>query len=416
VTNRTDATDVDVPVSYFFLTDGPPLRENAFGNHAIAANLIVVMQAEFKLVISRRLRRRVRWREVQDASAVPVLLYPDAAILGFRAISQGASELLDISGAALATFPVRRRAKELRPRRFFVLVGGNGWFLVAVWLMMRATGLPFDIYLVDDLEDSAVLWRQVVLRRLIRTLEGNVLRRAARIFCISKGYAEHIARKYGVTASWLPVPIVTSALTHRPYRPSQPDLRRIVFVGSGITPLYLTALVDCYQAIQERNARCGDYRLQLLVITIAAAQPLVDRLPNTDDLVTLVQPPRAELQRCCEQGWATLLPYSFDSSVRKLVSTSFSSKLSDSFRAGRPVLVYGPSDASIPRYFRETGLPLCATSREELSLALDSIERYDSPELVTQYAAVWSRYHSPSAVRETILGISESEFTDQSKN
>ena len=82
-----------------------------------------------------------------------------------------------------------------------------------------------------------------------------------------------------------------------------------------------------------------------------------------------------------------------------MVSTSFPTKLVDSFPVGRPILVYGPAHASVPRYFAENHLPLFANSAGQLKAVLRQIERHDTVELVQSYEAVIERFHSAAHLR-----------------
>lgn len=388
---------------FVFVTDAPPLRETAFGNHGIAANLIRILGDDCALVVSHRSRRSLSRDEIRNASRRPTYLYPDSAGLGLKRFAPGLAELADIFGALLARRRIRCLVDIKEPLRLFVLVGGNGWFMCAAWLIASGTRLPLSIYLVDDLESSAALRNRRFLLRIIRPLERLVLRRAERVFTISQGYVEHLATKYGQSAEWLPAPMQINSFEYHPYTPGRPDVRHLVFVG-GISDLYTSALVELYDAIQEFNFRGADYRLKLLLITTGGAADVLNRISNTDDLEVMTRLPRKQLAEICRSSWATVLPYSFDSSVKTLVSTSFSWKLLDSYLAGRPILVFGPDYASLPRYFREAGLPLCATSPEQLRTTLDSIEKEDSQKLITRYLSTWRHLHSPAAIRVR-LGI-----------
>ena len=85
-----------------------------------------------------------------------------------------------------------------------------------------------------------------------------------------------------------------------------------------------------------------------------------------------------------------------------MVNTSFPTKLVESFTAGRPILVCGPSYASVPRYFHENNLPLCAGSVAELETALREIERHDNLRLIEQYEGVVRRFHSLLSIRNVL--------------
>jgi hypothetical protein len=119
-----------------------------------------------------------------------------------------------------------------------------------------------------------------------------------------------------------------------------------------------------------------------------------------------------ERKRAMEQCWAVFLPYSFEDSVRVLVSTSFPSRLSECMTAGRPLLVYGPSYATLPSYFVANGLPVCVQSRTELKTAFRELEHVDSAGLIVKYEAALLRYHSKEAIR-AMLGDNGARLTRQ---
>jgi hypothetical protein len=105
-----------------------------------------------------------------------------------------------------------------------------------------------------------------------------------------------------------------------------------------------------------------------------------------------------EWRKTLKTSWAIFLPYSFDESVRVMVSTSFPTRVSECITSGRPLLVYGPSYATLPRYFLANGLAVCVQSRTELKAALQTIEQEDSAKLISKYQAALNRYHSYEAI------------------
>ena len=226
---------------YCFITDIPPLREGASGNHGIAANLLDIIGEDCKLVVSHRSRRSVSRAKIYKASLQPVHLYPDSAPVGLKRFAPGIAEIIDVFGAWMDRRRVLRQlALQYRTNRLFALVANNGWFLLSLRILMRELNIPLDVYLVDDLEASAVAWRHQILRRVIPSVEKDFLRHAERVFTISEGVnAEHLHRKYGQSAEWLPTPMNIESFTYHPYKPSVPDVRRIVFVG-GISDLYIS--------------------------------------------------------------------------------------------------------------------------------------------------------------------------------
>jgi hypothetical protein len=269
------------------------------------------------------------------------------------------------------------------------------------WLT-SCCGLPLDIYLVDDLEESARLASQPMAARLARWLEPRVLKQASRVFTISPGYAEHLAAKYGVHAEWLPVSVTTRHIEHRPYQPKQPDVRPIVFIGA-VNDLYVGAIRDLLQIIEEWNVAPHQFALRLVLLTYTTQEYIRAELGDSKWIeATFVSTPE-ELHRRLQESWAIFIPYSFSAAVKVLVSTSFPTKLVDCLPAGRPVVVYGPSYASVPRYFKEHRLQVCCNSAQELKTRLKNLVQYDTKEVILEYEMVLDRFHSPEHLR-AILG------------
>lgn len=363
------------------------------------------MRERFKLVITHRFRRSISTSEMRENFPfVPFLFYPDAGTYGLKRFAPGLTDLLDIILCLLALPRIRSVVAREKPDRLFVLVGGSAWFLVIAWLISKAAGLPTDIFLVDDLTHSAHLARRKLLPKLVPFLESWVLRGASRVFGISPGFAEHLTELHGVPARWMPTPIHADELVHHPFVPASPDVRTILFIGA-CNALYCAPLLEIYAAIQQWNRTASTYKLRLRILSPGNIDPLRKRLPDEDDLDVILFAPGDEIARQARTCWATFLPYSFGPEVRTLVSTSFSWKLSDSYRSGRPILVYGPAYASIPRYFLEENLPLCATCPEALLPTIASIERLDTPALIDRYATVWRRHHSAEAVERNLSRI-----------
>jgi hypothetical protein len=382
-----------------FLTDSPPLREGATGNHGIAANFADILDSQLGAIVTHRHRRSISCSVVKSSFDVPIEFYPDGGGFGLKRFSPGLCEIFDIAGALLYAGRLRRLVAERNLQRIFALVGANGWYLVTLQIFAKAARLPYELYLVDDLEHWSQIFGRKILSKVIRRLEGFSLRHAAKVHVISPGYADHLQLKYGVTASWLPTPMEIGEFRYRPHTDKTCDL---VFVGN-LGPLYEPALADIYSAIQKCNRESPSRQLRLKIITPGAAQGLISRLPDSTDLEVISGPNREELRRLCSEAWATILPYSFEDGIRTMVSTSFSWKLSDSYRAGRPILVYGPEYASIPRYWKDANLPLLATIKESLPATIEAIADQDNPDLIARYRETWERLHSPAAIRARLM-------------
>ena len=319
-----------------------------------------------------------------------------------------AETVASLGGDALVPVRTPRLASAARRsgcRRIFALFGADAWFLPKADLLRRATGLPLDVYLVDDLEETSLRNRRPREAWLTRRHEPFVLRRASRIFVISPGYAEHLANKYGQRALWLPVPARAEDAEYAAYHPETPDARTIVFVGS-INALYLEGLCRVYKEIGRWNRESGrPYELRLRVLTRLEPRALLAALPERGFLDVSLDLDTRSLHAQLRAAWAVYLPYSFDPALRVAVSTSFSHKFTESAAAGRPILVHGPEYASVPRHFRDAGLPLCVTDADGLGRGLKEIADCDGPGLIARYRELLGRVHAAGNLR-AILEVS----------
>ncbi len=392
----------DLPDSgWLFFTDTPPLRGPAPGSHGLACHFLDACGGLFESVLTRRTRRYVVPHSVQSQFPIPIYFLSDATPFGVRRFLPGIADLVDLVCGVASMVWLRH---HLQPtKRTLALLGANGWSLVLVALLRVITRTPLDIYLVDDLEASARIQQRPILRRILPWLEKQVLQNAARVFTISPGYADHLRLKYGVPAQWLPAPIHLDRVQFQPFHVPADGFRTLLFVG-GVSQLYLSALIDLLEELVAWNRIHPDRPIRLEVVSYGFPVALAERRDLSDVLQIRVGLSPEDFADRCRNAWAFFLPYAFDPEVRTMVCTSFSWKLSDAYRSGRPILVYGPAEASVSRYFREAQLPLCATARAELKTQLEAIETLDGPALAQCYHDCWAQFHSSAAVRQRLLG------------
>lgn len=386
----------------FYACD-PPLRERAYGNHGVARHFVDLLRAESPVVLTQRKRRSIDVDEISSVCGdLPLWLHPSASSLGLRRFLPTLASVLD---ALIFVFwlPVLfGRLRKAEIDRIFVLCGSDAWFLVNIWLIQRL-GIPVDVYWVDDIEESSDQWPLRILKFLIHPLLGSVLKNSARNFAISPGFTESIAEHFGLAAEWLPLPAPEFTLRPGDFVPCTGNRRHLVFIGA-INRLYEDSLRGLYDEICRFNAdQTVGYRLVLEIISYASTTSFIESLPTREWVVSYERLADADLQAHLHRAYACFLPYSFAASEKRMVSTSFSCKILEYFKCQRPILVYGPEYASIPRYFNDLNLPLCATSREELQQELRLIESFDSLELTQSYHAAWEQFHSPAAIRSILL-------------
>ena len=387
--------------AYALISDVPPAKNGGYGSQVLAWNWAEAVGEDLKLVLTHHQHQALSKEQVVRDLRAPVLFYPDLSQVRvwrrMEAIKSLAELMLGLLWVPKMVSGLRRRGAQ----RLFAFVSNSGWFLPIADQTARRAGLPLDYYLVDDLEASAGLWRHPVQARLMRWLEPRMLRRASRVFTISPGYGEHLLSKYQVRSAWLPIAIRQMALEYHPYQPATPDVRCLTFIG-GVGPLYSECLKDCLRVIEQWNRQQPAFRLRLLLMTYTSPALIAREVGVHPDLEVLIRPPPEDFTRRLQTSWAVFVPYSFGSAERVMVTCSFPTKLTDAALAGRPVLVYGPAYASLPRYFAENHLPICVLSREGLGPAVRDIGTVDSPALIERYQSVVQSFHSPGYLRRTL--------------
>jgi hypothetical protein len=399
-----------MPASFYqprrlcFWTDSPPLVHQDIGNSGIARQFVNILQRHAGSVLTRRFRRANRVSEISEAAGgIPLIRYPDVSGLGLRRFFPTLGQILDL---LLFTLWLPRNLVRLRRRgvaQLFVLCGADGWFLWNVWLMQRY-GPPTELYLVDDIEDSARIGCNRLEQKTVSKLLGRVLRKASMVWAISPGLADLLRDRFSVAAAWLPLPMADEPARFATAGPASEETRRIVFVG-GLNHLYAEPLRQLYGAISKLNEqRNGAPAFELELLCYADPQPFLETLPDLKWVKFHQRLSKAERLARLRSALACFLPYSFEEKEAAMVSTSFSCKFLEYLRAGRPILVYGPKYASIPRYFADERLGLCATSFEELTQLLSQIEKVDVSTLVEGYFRSWEKNHSPEAIRSKLLG------------
>lgn len=370
----------------------------------LAWNWVESVRPDLKLIVTRRMNPTVTNARIAADVGVPTLFYPDLTRLRVPRRAQTLKSFVETALFLLWLPRIATRIRASGARRLFAFFGGGTWFLFITGWAARWTGLPFDVYLVDDLEESARQSRQPWLASLTRRVEPRILRRADRVFTISPGYVEHLWAKYRVRAEWLPVAIPRLDVGHRPYRPEQPDIRTITFIGA-VNALYLDALKDALQVIEQWNAAGNPFRIRLSLLTYSNLGFLERELGRHGHLELRFRPSSQEFKQQLLNSWALFLPCSFAEEMRVMVSTSFPTKLVDMLPAGRPILVYGPPYASVLEYFAANKLPLCTHSPAQFKAVLRQIESTDTAALIEQYAAVIQRLHSRESIRTTLERI-----------
>jgi hypothetical protein len=386
---------------YVFWSDAPPLSEGASGCHGVARNIIEAAHEQICLVLTHRFRRKIRPSDIRKSvEGLPAKLYPDCSGTGIRRFSKTIADWIDLLLFLLALPSILLAIRKSGAERILALMGADGWTLLHV-VLLHATRLPIDIYLVDDLQESARKNRQPWLATLLKSLEPFCLKRCARVFTICPGFSEHIAHQFGVESRVLYLTAPCPPSPRRPLSAPVGSPRSITFIGA-LNHLYTSALLELHSWIQSWNNEHPDSPLVLTITTYADPGHFLKLAGTNAGLQVHRNLSDLDMQTLLQSSLACFLPYSFDPEEELMVRTSFSCKMLEYFKCGRPMLVYGPEYASIPRYFSEFGLDFRATTLPELRTAILSLLAEDNHEWEKRYLNAWTRNHSPRALLETL--------------
>ncbi|MGC8743287.1 MAG: hypothetical protein ACP5T0_05350 [Verrucomicrobiia bacterium] len=400
-----------------FLTDAPPYLDGGHGCHVLSFNLIQVLKPYIRVVITRRMRRSVVLSKISENTGCNTLFYPDLSLLpslGFLSNTKSFAEI-----GLFRVWIKRAAAKILESgaKRIFACCGADPFFLWVVEYMRLHTRLPVDIYLVDDFESSAILNGKPDFAKTVAYWEKTILKNADRIFTISKGFAEHIQDKLGLNnCRWLPIPILSDEQGIK-YKPlSQNSGKKIAYFGA-VNPLYLDEIRVLIQKIRMLNqetaglngtngksiiSNTASPRYRLVIMSYTEPEIIYNELGKSEDFEFLHRASSEQCRKIMEESLAIFMPYTFRKELETMVSTSFPSRLAETIKIGRPLLVYGPRYASLPRYFIENNLNIVQTDGVRLTDSLKKIVEYDNPQTINQYECVIYKYHSPQAIMNVL--------------
>jgi len=383
-------------------TDAPPLRDGGFGNSAVSFSFAERLAERVVIVLTRR----HRWANSPSAIArnlrCDVLVYKDASwVRGLALVAPIARSFLDGILFIFQMGGILGKLKLTKPKRILAICGNDPVFLVQAWILQRFSGIPVDMYLVDDIESSARMEGCPRRAFIYTAMERLLINRFNRLFLISPGYVEHLGKKYNSTATWLPVPIRFDTLKHRPTQ-SQSTRRVIVFSGS-LNRLYIDALRDLCDVLSDLN-RNNETTWRLLLLGRSTRSHAIDVLGNYEFIECESQLDNHGLINRLGECTTCFLPYSHsdDVNIQTMVRTAFSCKISEYYASGRPILAYGPPYATNIRYFQQNNIPQIATTKIELRAALQLVDKNDNKETIFKYQNIVDKFHSSAALIRTL--------------
>jgi len=377
------------------LSDVPPIRDGGTANHSVAWSLASALEPVTTLLMTRRMHRQVSNDRICRGIETPVWVYKDANKLGLRKFSEDLRAVIDCLLWLIQLPGAVKRLKQGNCCRI-LSISSNHWVCIAqAWMIKKASGLPTDIFLMDDLEASARMQGRKLGALSARMMESLFLSRLDTVWTISEGYGSYLQRKYKIDTEFLPLPIRRESIDYQEYDPSAE--KKVIGYSGGIHGLYQSVLRELVGYMAEYNQTAAvPYVLRIFV----AKKPsdINEVLLDTTHVEVVEGLNNQQLVKGLSQSYANLLPYSFDDSFKLMVSTAFSCKTSEYLACGRPLLIYGPEYATVPRHFVKAGIPLVETRQGSVGQLLSEIANHDSPRLIESYNRLLSQFHSPSSI------------------
>lgn len=233
----------------------------------------------------------------------------------------------------------------------------HGYFVFAVALAARVTGIPYVVIAHDDYSIS--------MNPVARLMTRAVLRNAAHIYCVSPGMQETLGSRFGVNSELQP------PATEKPQLQSSQrkgDELSIIFAGS-ITAAVQDSLRAAAELITSgRLKQCGVTNAKLHLYTVVKEEQKRAWGWEHPDIVVHSWIGQDELVRVLRSGDILFLPFSHAASQKHTVQTAFPSKTADYLASGTPILVYGPEYSSLVAYARREGFGEIVSDGEPDSL------------------------------------------------
>lgn len=373
----SESSVMNKPVRYALLTDAPPLASGGHGCNILSMNWCRAMTKDVGLIITRREHRARSPLQIGNGLTSPIILYHDSSgIPGIHRCGflQGG---LNLFLFILALPQLRLQLQKHAITRIFVFSGGNFIFLLQGWLLAFLTRLPSDLYVVDDFASLANMSKRLCWAWLIHATEKPLMKSYSQVYAISKGFAEHLQRSYQIPVKWLPIVAKVGKYHQESCSEKYPYL---LFLG-GVNPLYEEGLIDLVKVLETLS----ESRLKLKIATYTDARYLPSEITESSVVEILIKQTQQQIESLSKSCSIIFLPYSFQANLRRMVTTSFSTKLTDGLSSGKTMLVYGPAAASLPRLFTEMNLPVVITERAMLLDGVRKCLQLDQKEVKQMY-------------------------------
>ena len=219
---------------------------------------------------------------------------------------------------------------------------------VSAYLASRLFSLRFIVYEMDDwkVNIEKAGWTAQLLERCYHR---KLLKRASRVWVISEKMADAFKIRYGIGASVLPHCVDISKYK-KPKKPKDVSRCYIYYTGA-IYGAQADAVLNVIAAIEDIN----DINIVLVVYTNQTKADLAALGISKKKVVIKEAVPVEEIPEILSKADILLLPFSFRSDERAVVSSSYPTKTADYLASGVPILVHAPPYSTIAENAKNNG-------------------------------------------------------------
>lgn len=246
-----------------------------------------------------------------------------------------------------------RRAirKEVRKHRPDVIMGAfpHSTFFIAAFEVAQEMNIPFFAHMHD-------LWQEnypekYYARVLADKYEKTILTKATLVLCMTTTQQLHYKQKYGIDSALLPHSIPSDKLKAVEAKISTASLpkKTILFAGAVSSVMNQDALREISNHLTQLPF---DYEF---LFCSNAQKEFLEAEGYDTSKINLKWVSKSELETLLSSADILLAPLSFKNCSADEVRTVFSTKLLEYLIAGKPILVYGPSDCFHVTSARENG-------------------------------------------------------------
>jgi glycosyltransferase involved in cell wall biosynthesis len=166
--------------------------------------------------------------------------------------------------------------------------------------------------------------------------------------CVSQGMMKKLG-PHTNSRVLLPIP---ATVDHEKTKVVRPDDRPFRLLYAGNLREYGPMIIEALKLLKNHP----DIRLEVRGNSISWPAPMREEMANLGLLLPFV--PRDEIAEWLESADAYLITQSFSQIDQHLMKTNFPSKLPEFAQLGKPLIIWGPAEASGPKWARESGQAL----------------------------------------------------------